>query len=147
MAGFCLNYLLFSYISATIIYLILGLFASTGNVALLVEHYQLNSTKTGLKDGELDNVQKRTYSQYFLGASISFVLSIVLFIFFLRDQKKNAEPLFQTSTIDLRQEPDILNQHDNANNGPIELGQPISSDTNAIHTINSVSSGMGENEI
>ena len=88
MAGFCFNYLLFSYISATIIYFILGLFASTGNVALLVEHYQLNSTKTGLKEGELDNVKQRTYSQYYLGASISLVISIVLLIFFLRDQKK-----------------------------------------------------------
>ena len=146
MAGFCFNYLLFSYISATIIYFILGLFASTGNVALLVEHYQLNSTKTGLKEGELDNVQQRTYSQYYLGASISLVISIVLLIFFLRDQKKNTEPLFQTSTINFHQEPDILNQHDNANNGPIELAQP-SSDSNIIHTINTISSGMGENEI
>ncbi len=150
MAGYCVSFLFYSYFAATIVYLLFGIFASTGNGPLLIEHYKLNSTSE--VDGDEKDVKKRTYSQYFFASSLTLVLTVVLYIFCMREQEKVKEPFTQTISLDIAQENNILNQPENDNiNRPIEMAQPNNS-SEQIHTINTVSSlveekGMGENEI
>ena len=150
MANICVNYLFLSYAAATVIYLILAIFASTGNVALLVEHYQLNENKTDIMPNEPVDVKSRTYSQYYLGSALSLVVSILLFIFFIRGKDDEASESFN-KTISLEsfdiQQQNNMNQTDTGTMN--ELAQPMesNSDNNNIQTINTISSGMGENEI
>ena len=150
MANFCVNYLFFSYASATVIYLILAIFASTGNVALLVEHYQLNKDKTDIMPNEPVDVKSRTYSQYYLGSALSLVISVLLFFFFIRGKDDEASESYNKTisleNLDIQQQ-NIMNQ---TNTGIMnELAQPMesNSDNNNIQTINTISSGMGENDI
>ena len=149
MAGYCVSFLFYSYFSATIVYLLFGIFASTGNGPLLMEHYKLNSQSE--VDGDENHVKTRTLRQYFLASSLTLVLTIVLYIFFMREKEEVKEPFNQTISLDMHQENNILNRPDNDNvDRPSELAQPTG--TTEIKTINTVSSlegekGMGENEI
>ncbi len=148
MAGYCVSFLFYSYAFGTIVYLIFGIFASTGNAPLLIEHYLLNNNQ-GLEENEENNVKGRTLAQYFFAASLTLVISIVLFIFCMREKEEKKEPLTQTISLDIRPENDILNQPENDNiNRPIELAQPPE-EIQTINTVGSISSekGMGENEI
>ena len=91
MAGCCATYLFFSYISGTIVYLVLAIFATTGNIILLVEHYKYetgNNTEKIVTDIERVNVKSRTFSQYYMACGISLVLSIILYIFLIREKKE-----------------------------------------------------------
>ena len=150
MANFCVNYLFFSYAAATVIYLILAIFASTGNIALLVEHYQLNENKTDIMPNEPVDVKSRTYSQFYLGSALSLVISILLFIFFIRGKDDEAPESYNKTisleSLDIQQQ----NNMNQTNTGIMnELAQPMesNSDNNNIQTINTISSGMGENDI
>ena len=145
----CIIFILFLFCCNNSIFIIWH-FASTGNGPLLIEHYKLNSTSE--VDGDEKDVKKRTYSQYFFASSLTLVLTVVLYIFCMREQEKVKEPFTQTISLDIAQENNILNQPENDNiNRPIEMAQPNNS-SEQIHTINTVSSlvkekGMGENEI
>ena len=154
MANFCIYYLFISYAAAAIIYFILGIFASTGNVALLVEHYQLNENKTDILPTEPEDVKSRTYLQYYLGSILSIVISGLLFFFFIRGKNDALEPYTQTQSIESLQSLDIQQQNNsNTPNNEVmnELAQPMDPNSeNNIHTINTNTSeglGMGENEI
>ena len=154
MANFGIYYLFISYAAAAIIYFILGIFASTGNVALLVEHYQLNENKTDILPTEPEDVKSRTYLQYYLGSILSIVISGLLFFFFIRGKNDALEPYTQTQSIESLQSLDIQQQNNaNTPNNEVmnELAQPMDPNSeNNIHTINTNTSeglGMGENEI
>ena len=155
MAGYCVSFLFYTYVSGTIIFFLLGLFASTGNLPLLMEHYQYNSTNNTLIEDDEDNVKGRTLSQYFFGSSLTLVISIVLYIFCMREKPQDKGLFTQTISLDMRPDNNILNQPDeDTAKGPIELARPDSiqneNDNNniqAINTVNSLGSGMGENEI
>ena len=56
MANMCITFLFFSYASASIIYLILGAFAASGNAALLMEHCHKNGTNE-IERSELEGVK------------------------------------------------------------------------------------------
>ena len=162
MAGICIHFLFFSYVSATIIYLIFGIFASTGNVPLLIEHYHLNAEKTDIEKDEPENVKSRTYSQYYLGSALCLTVSIVLYFFFYYGKKDPKETINQYVSLDLNEPTNEIK------NEPIELAQPLdnnnanlidnnnneiitttttNNNTN-IRTINTVEEiGMGEKEI
>ena len=150
MAGYCVSFLFYSYIAATIVYLIFGIFASTGNAALLIEHYRMNSADQKPKIGEEKDVKKRTIGQYFFSSALTLIISILLYIFCMRSKEETKEPFTQTISMDMHIENNILNQPENANPvpGPIELAQPIE-DIKAINTIGSFNSekGMTEKEI
>ena len=62
MAGVCTGFLFYSYTAATIIYLIFGSFAASGNIALLTEHYHANGTGSVLDD--IEHVKSRTTTQF-----------------------------------------------------------------------------------
>ena len=90
MAGCCATYLFFSYISGTIVYLVLAIFATTGNITLLVEHYKYetgNNTEKIVTDIERVNVKSRTFSQYYM-AMWYFFSFINNSIYFLDKRKK-----------------------------------------------------------
>ena len=149
MAGICVSFLFYSYLSATIVYLLFGIFASTGNCPLLMEHYILNSQSK--VDGDEKDVKTRTLRQYFFASSLTLVLTILLYIFFMRKKEQVKEPFNQTISMEIREENNILNKPDNDNvDRPIELAQPsVTSEIQTINTVSSIESGkgMGENEI
>ena len=162
MAGCCVTYLFFSYASATIIYLILGIFASSGNHVLLIEHYQyVNNTE--LTEHEQRSVRKRTSLQFYFAFVLSLLSSLILYIFCMRE-KKDKSKIDQSQALDMKNkpyQPIILNEpkknimnNDNINNDNDNDNHFIprnSSDKEIIQSINTLSGkialGMGENEI
>ena len=154
MAGCCATYLFFSYISGTIVYLVLAIFATTGNITLLVEHYKYetgNNTEKIVTDIERVNVKSRTFSQYYMACGISLVLSIILYIFLIREKKEKKVIINETKSQDFEYKPDLIYQPENEintnNNLPIELAQGNKEIIRSINTTDSLGFGMGENEI
>ena len=78
MAGCCVTYLFFSYAAASVIYLIIGIFAATGNIAVLAENF-IKVNDSYIDPDEKKAVKPRTLSQYFLASGISVVIAILLF--------------------------------------------------------------------
>ena len=174
MAGYCVSFLFYSYAAATVIYLLLGIFASTGNLPLLMEHYRYDDNNIVFQ-GDENEVQRRTYRQYYLGSSLTLLISVILYIFCMREKPQDKGLFNQTISLDMHKDNNILNQQENEDvNRPIELAQnevinnninnqnnnltPQNIDTNVqnednnvVHAINTVntfgSTGMGENEI
>ena len=165
MAGCCVTYLFFSYASATIIYLILGIFASSGNVALLIEHYQFVNNDE-LTEDERKNVRKRTSLQFYFAFVLSLLSSLILYIFCMRE-KKDKSKIDQSQSLDMKNKPyqpiilnapqkNIMNdgndifQRNSSDNGNDFIPRN-SSDNEIIQSINTISGknilGMGENEI
>ena len=154
MAGCCATYLFFSYISGTIVYLVLAIFATTGNITLLVEHYKYetgNNTEKIVTDIERVNLKSRTFSQYYMACGISLVLSIILYIFLIREKKEKKVIINETKSQDFEYKPDLIYQPENEintnNNLPIELAQGDKEIIRSINTTDSLGFGMGENEI
>ena len=165
MAGCCVTYLFFSYASATIIYLILGIFASSGNVALLIEHYQyVNNNELPEKEREI--VRKRTSLQFYLAFTLSLLLSLTLYILCM-GEKKDKPKIDQSIPLDIKNKPyqpiilnapqkNIMNDGNdifqrNSNDNGNDFIPRNSSDNEIIQSINTISDknalGMGENEI
>ena len=153
MAGCCVTYLFFSYLSSTIIFFILAIFANTDNVALLIEHYKFEDGDK-LKNEEQKKVKERTYLQYYLGSSISLVLSILLYFFCMREKKVGTK-LEKTIALDIKNkpyQPIILNApENNIMNRNNDFNPNNNSDDEIRASINSFDiksdKGMGENEI
>ena len=153
MAGCCATYLFFSYASATIIYLILGLFASTGNVVLLIENYQYENSND-LKKGEQEKVRKRTSLQFYFAFLLSLFTSLILYVFFIRERKDESKNEERESFNKKNKpyQPIILDAPEgniiNTNNDLIPRND---SNNNIIQSINTISDknpfGMKENEI
>ena len=159
MANCCVYFLFFSYAAATIIYLIIGALAASGNAAVLMEHCKIsNNTMT---QEEKESVKKRTYSQYFLASGCTLVISALLFFLCIFKGKKGYTPLNQninnriieeksTNVID---EEIISNANDintNTNNININISKDsdqleMSKQTKDIESINDENEGMKEN--
>ena len=164
MAGCCVTYLFFSYASATIIYLILGIFASSGNVALLIEHYQFVNNDE-LTEDERKNVRKRTSLQFYFAFTLSLLTSLTLYILCM-GEKKDKSKIDQSQALDMKNKPyqpiilnvpqkNIMNDGNdfqrNINDNGNDFIPRNSSDNEIIQSINTISGkdvlGMGENEI
>ena len=146
MAGYCVSFLFYSYVAATIVYLIFGIFASTGNAALLIEHYRINSTNQEVENGDEKDVKSRTIGQYFFGSALTLIISILLYIFFIRKKEETKEPFTQTISMDMHTENNILNQPENTSPLPgLELTQPTE-EIKTINTVGSIDSGKGMTE-
>ena len=145
MAGVCIGFLFYSYTAATIIYLILGSFAASGNIALLTEHYHANGTGSVLDD--IEHVKSRTTTQYFVAAAACLILSVALYVFCMREGYKPLEEKKITRSISLdMKEPQSNNIINNQNNN-IEIPDQKTEEDNKLNTINTVSStGMGEKD-
>ena len=94
MANCCVYYLFYSYAAASLIYLIIGIFAATGNVAVLMEHVKLNDTNQ-LEEEERGAVKSRTLAQYFLASAIAVITSLLLYIFCLIGKSKGTPNTYQ----------------------------------------------------
>ena len=145
MAGVCTGFLFYSYTAATIIYLIFGSFAASGNIALLTEHYHANGTGSVLDD--IEHVKSRTTTQYFVAAAACLIFSVALYVFCMREGYKPLEEKKITRSISLdMKEPQSNNIINNQNNN-IEIPDQKTEEDNKLNTINTVSStGMGEKD-
>jgi hypothetical protein len=145
MAGVCTGFLFYSYTAATIIYLIFGSFAASGNIALLTEHYHANGTGSVLDD--IEHVKSRTTTQYFVAAAACLIFSVALYVFCMREGYKPLEEKKITRSISLdMKEPQTNNIINNQNNN-IEIPDQKTEEDNKLNTINTVSStGMGEKD-
>ena len=145
MANFCVTFLFYSYAAATVIYLILGAFAASGNAALLIEHYHLNDTNS-VDDSEKSNVKSRTLAQYFLSSAITAIISSVLFIFcIMKSEKKGYNNIYQDQNIEkinqIEEEDDDIN---NSGTMPIELAIDNKSNDDLNINMSGSSSHSGE---
>ena len=148
MAGVCTGFLFYSYVAATVIYLILGSFAASGNIALLTEHYHHMSNSADEENNmkkEIENVKGRTTTQYFVASGVCLLLSVTLFFLCMREGNKPEEEKKITRSISLdmkeAQPNNIINNQTNNIEIPNEDGED-----NKLNTINTVSSGMGEKD-
>ena len=132
-------------LAATIIYLIFGSFAASGNIALLTEHYHANGTGSVLDD--IEHVKSRTTTQYFVAAAACLIFSVALYVFCMREGYKPLEEKKITRSISLdMKEPQSNNIINNQNNN-IEIPDQKTEEDNKLNTINTVSStGMGEKD-
>ena len=146
MAGVCIGFLFYSYTAATIIYLILGSFAASGNIALLTEHYLSNKTGTGIDKGDIENVKGRTTTQYFVAAGSCLLISVTLFVFCMREGYKPIEQKKITRSISLdMKEPQSNNIINNQINN-IEIPTQDKEEDIKLNPINTISSGMSEKD-
>ena len=143
MANFCVNFLFYSYAAATVIYLILGAFAASGNAALLIEHYHLNDTNF-VEDDEKKGVKSRTLAQYFLASAITVGISLVLYIFCINEKvKKGYNNIYQDQNIEKInqiEEDDEDNVINATGSMPIELAIDNKSNDNLNINMNDSSS-------
>ena len=146
MAGVCIGFLFYSYTAATIIYLILGSFAASGNIALLTEHYLSNKNGNGIDKEDINNVKERTTIQYFVASAFCLLISLALFVFCMREGYKPIEEKKITRSISLdMKEPQSNNIINNQINN-IEIPTQDKEEDNKLNTINTVSSGMSEKD-
>ena len=147
MANFCVTFLFYSYAAATVIYLILGAFAASGNAALLIEHYHLNDTNS-VDDSEKSDVKSRTLAQYFLSSAITAIISSVLFIFcIMKSEKKGYSNIYQDQNIEKINQIEEDDEDNNINNSgtmPIELAIDNKSNDNLNINMSESSSHSGE---
>ena len=147
MANFCVTFLFYSYAAATVIYLILGAFAASGNAALLIEHYHLNDTNL-VEDSEKSDVKSRTLAQYFLSSAITAIISSVLFIFcIMKSEKKGYSNIYQDQNIEKINQIEEDDEDNNINNSgtmPIELAIDNKSNDNLNINMSESSSHSGE---
>ena len=144
MANFCVTFLFYSYAAATVIYLILGAFAASGNAALLIEHYHLNDTNS-VDDSEKSDVKSRTLAQYFLSSAITAIISSVLFIFcIMKSEKKGYNNIYQDQNIKKINQIEEEDDEDNSGTMPIELAIDNKSNDNLNINMSGSSSHSGE---
>ena len=138
MANCCVYYLFFSYSAAAVIYLIIGSFAASGNVAVLTEHLRTDKCDTGRNDTvecitseEKDNVKGRTSAQYFLASGISLGISLPLFLFCIINKPKGYIDLPQNinnkeaNIMQIEEEDDIIKNQNKNDTLPIELAKQL----------------------
>ena len=99
MANCCVTFLFCSYAAASIIYLMIGAFAASGNAAILIEHYKFNENNT-LTEEEKKGVKSRTLTQYFFASGTTIVITVLLYIFFIIRKEKGYYSINQGQNID-----------------------------------------------
>ena len=145
----CGAYLFFSYAGATVVYLILGIFANTGNISLLMEHCRKEGDTITLKEKE--DVKQRTYLQYYSACGLSLILSIILYIFCMAgsSQKETKRMNYQDINLDMKtaQGP-LLDDSSFLKTSSFNKDQALFQDL-GLHAVNTIDSkkGMTENEI
>ena len=159
MANCCITFLFYSYAAASIIYLIIGAFAASGNAAVLMEHCK--TTNNTITQEEKESVKKRTYSQYFLASGFTLVISALLFFLCIFKGKKGYSQLSQNINNKIIEEkvPNVIDEEDinkeNDINNNININTNINEDSNdrlemskqskEIESINDDNEGMKEN--
>ena len=146
MANCCITFLFYSYAAASIIYLMIGAFAASGNAAILTEHYKFDENNK-ITEEERKGVKSRTLAQYFFASAVTVIITVLLYIFFIIKKEKgyhainqgqNIDNDFQKGNIIQIEEEDDEDDNSKTNKGniPIEMafGNAINSETSSEQT-------------
>ena len=90
MNSLCIYFFFYLFLSGTILFTLLGIFAGSGNPLLLIENSLLNENN---KPKEESGLKKRVTLQYFIAAFLDLCFSMIFLKFILSSNKssKNIE--------------------------------------------------------
>ena len=86
----CFNFCFYLFISGTILFTILGVFAGSGNPALLIENSVLDKNN---EPKEEKGLRKRVTLQYFIAAFLDLSFSLIFLYYILKNNKTSTEEI------------------------------------------------------
>ena len=134
----CSTYLFLTYISGTIIFLLFGILAITGNPVLIMEHYIYDDNQEVTAE-EKKAVKSRVYSQYFFSSFLCLIFSLAIFLIFLRDKRKPTSETIDTFFDSNLIEPKIGNEIEG-------VPKPVEFSNTNNDSINNISGSLGMSE-
>ena len=87
MNSLCINFLFYLFLSGGFLFTILGLFAGSGNPALLIENQRLDENNEPIDESGL---KKRVTIQYFIAAFLDLCFAAI-FLRFIFNQNKSSK--------------------------------------------------------
>ena len=91
MKSLCFNFCFYLFLSGTILFTILGVFAGSGNPALLIENSILDKDN---KPKEEKGLRKRVTLQYFIAAFLDLCFSIIILYYILKNNKSSKDEIY-----------------------------------------------------
>ena len=86
----CFNFCFYLFISGTILFTILGIFAGSGNPVLLIENSLLDKNN---EPKEEKGLRKRVTLQYFIAAFLDLCFSLIFLYYILKNNKTSTEEI------------------------------------------------------
>ena len=86
----CFNFSFYLFISGTILFTILGIFAGSGNPVLLIENSLLDKNN---EPKEEKGLRKRVTLQYFIAAFLDLSFSLIFLYYILKNNKTSTEEI------------------------------------------------------
>ena len=86
----CFNFCFYLFISGTILFTILGIFAGSGNPVLLIENSLLDKNN---EPKEEKGLRKRVTLQYFIAAFLDLCFSLIFLYYILQNNKTSTEEI------------------------------------------------------
>ena len=139
----CIYFLFYIFLSGSILFTILGVFAGTGNPVVILENSQVDENNE-LKEEE--GIKKRVTIQYFIAAVLDLVFCFIFLKFIFNESKKdNKNELIQEKNDQILEKENtgnIINEEDK-NTGEITTNS-INNNENNSNNINN--QGMSEKD-
>ena len=139
----CIYFLFYIFLSGSILFTILGVFAGTGNPVVILENSQVDENN---KLKEEEGIKKRVTIQYFIAAVLDLVFCFIFLKFIFNESKKdNKNELIQEKNDQILEKENtgnIINE-ENKNTGEITTNS-INNNENNSNNINN--QGMSEKD-
>ena len=90
MKSLCFNFCFYLFLSGTILFTILGVFAGSGNPALLIENSILDKNN---EPKEEKGLRKRVTLQYFIAGFLDLCFSLLFLYYIIKDNKSSKEEI------------------------------------------------------
>ena len=139
----CIYFLFYIFLSGSILFTILGVFAGTGNPVVILENSQVDENN---KLKEEEGIKKRVTIQYFIAAVLDLVFCFIFLKFIFNESKKdNKNELIQEKSDQILEKENtgnIINEEDK-NTGEITTNS-INNNENNSNNINN--QGMSEKD-
>ena len=139
----CIYFLFYIFLSGSILFTILGVFAGTGNPVVILENSQVDENN---KLKEEEGIKKRVTIQYFIAAVLDLVFCFIFLKFIFNESKKdNKNELIQEKNDQILEKENtgnIINEEDK-NTGEITTNS-INNNENNSNNINN--QGMSEKD-
>ena len=139
----CIYFLFYIFLSGSILFTILGVFAGTGNPVVILENSQVDENN---KLKEEEGIKKRVTIQYFIAAVLDLVFCFIFLKFIFNESKKdNKNELIQEKNDQILEKENtgnIINEEDK-NTGEITTNS-INNNENNLNNINN--QGMSEKD-
>ena len=139
----CIYFLFYIFLSGSILFTILGVFAGTGNPVVILENSQVDENN---KLKEEEGIKKRVTIQYFIAAVLDLVFCFIFLKFIFNESKKdNKNELIQEKNDQILEKENtgnIINEEDK-NIGEITTNS-INNNENNSNNINN--QGMSEKD-